>query len=112
MVSPQTATTLLTMFQAVTQRDPWATSRAPGSQAGVDGYQVAGKTGTAQQVDPACKCYSNSNYWITFAGIAPADNPRYVIGIMLDAPVRGTDGGGRWLRRTAVPQHRVLDAAA
>ena len=75
---------------------PEATPATSGHRCGrgVAGYQVSGKTGTAQQVDPACKCYSNSNYWITFAGIAPADNPRYVIGIMLDAPTRSADGGG------------------
>ena len=93
VVSAQTATTLLSMFQAVTQRDPMGYQQGTGSQAGVAGYQVAGKTGTAQQVDPVCKCYSNSDYWITFAGVAPADSPRFVIGIMLDAPVRGIDGG-------------------
>ncbi|NED69801.1 cell division protein FtsI, partial [Streptomyces sp. SID10244] len=60
----------------------------------VAGYQISGKTGTAQQVDPSCGCYSNSNYNITFAGIAPADNPRYVVGIMLDNPKRSSDGSG------------------
>lgn len=94
VVSEQTAATLRTMFQAVTQKDPMGYQQGTGPGAAVDGYQIAGKTGTAQQVDPACRCYSNSNYWITFAGIAPADDPRYVVGIMLDAPVRGVDGGG------------------
>ncbi|MGC0364475.1 cell division protein FtsI (penicillin-binding protein 3) [Rhodococcus sp. 27YEA15] len=93
VVSEQTAATVRDMFRAVTQDDT-GNQRGTGVAAGVEGYQVSGKTGTAQQVDPACKCYSNSNYWITFAGIAPADNPRFVIGIMLDAPVRGVDGGG------------------
>lgn len=93
VVSPQTAATVREMFRSVTQDDT-GNQRGTGVGAAVDGYQVSGKTGTAQQVDPACKCYSNSNYWITFAGIAPADNPRFVIGIMLDAPVRGVDGGG------------------
>jgi len=65
-----------------------------GAQAAVEGYQISGKTGTAQQIDPNCGCYSNSEYWITFAGIAPADDPRYVIGIMLDAPTRSSDGSG------------------
>nr|WP_330257163.1 penicillin-binding protein 2 [Nocardia sp. NBC_00565] len=95
VVSPQTAATLRTMFQAVTQRDRTdANQTGTGAPAAVDGYQVAGKTGTAQQIDPRCKCYSNSSYWITFAGMAPADNPRYVIGIMLDAPIRSSDGSG------------------
>ncbi|WP_072751641.1 peptidoglycan D,D-transpeptidase FtsI family protein [Rhodococcus maanshanensis] len=94
VVSAQTAATVRDMFRAVTQRDPMGYQQGTGAPAAVDGYQISGKTGTAQQVDPACKCYSNSNYWITFAGIAPADNPRFVIGIMLDAPVRSADGSG------------------
>ena len=51
---------------------------------------MAGKTGTAQQVDPACGCYASSIYWITFAGMLPAQDPRYVVAIMLDAPQGGT----------------------
>ncbi|MFD1813042.1 peptidoglycan D,D-transpeptidase FtsI family protein [Rhodococcus gannanensis] len=94
VVSEQTATTVRDMFRSVTQRDPMGYQQGTGAAASVEGYQVSGKTGTAQQVDPACKCYSNSNYWITFAGIAPADNPRFVIGIMLDAPVRSANGSG------------------
>lgn len=94
VVSAQTAATVRDMFRSVTQKDPMGYQQGTGSSAAVEGYQVSGKTGTAQQVDPACKCYSNSNYWITFAGIAPADNPRFVIGIMLDAPVRSADGSG------------------
>jgi len=93
VVSPQTASTVRDMFRSVTQNDT-GNQRGTGVQAAVDGYQISGKTGTAQQVDPACKCYSNSNYWITFAGIAPADNPRYVVGIMLNAPTRSADGTG------------------
>lgn len=94
VVSEETARTVRDMFRSVTQKDPMGYQQGTGPQAAVEGYQITGKTGTAQQVDPVCKCYSNSNYWITFAGIAPADDPRYVIGIMLDAPVRGVDGGG------------------
>ncbi|ORI13329.1 cell division protein FtsI [Rhodococcus sp. 1168] len=93
VVSPQTASIVRDMFRSVTQDDT-GNQRGTGVAAGVPGYQISGKTGTAQQVDPECKCYSNSNYWITFAGIAPADDPRYVIGIMLDAPSRSADGSG------------------
>lgn len=93
VVSKETARTVRDMFQAVTQSDPTGAQQGTGPQAAVDGYQIAGKTGTAQQVDPSCNCYSNSDYWITFAGIAPADNPKYVVAIMLDDPQRGTDAG-------------------
>ncbi len=87
VISPEAAGKLRTMLTAVTQSARG--QRGTGPQAAVPGYRVAGKTGTAQQIDPTCGCYSSSTYWITFAGMLPADDPRYVIGIMLDAP-----GGG------------------
>ncbi|EON31702.1 Peptidoglycan glycosyltransferase [Gordonia terrae C-6] len=94
VVSESTARTVRDMFRSVVQDDPTGEQQGTGTKAAVDGYQVSGKTGTAQQVDPACGCYSNSRYNITFAGIAPADNPRYVVGIMLDNPRRSSDGSG------------------
>ena len=69
-----------------------ACSRAPGPLAAVDGYQISGKTGTAQQINPGCGCYYDNVYWITFAGMAPADDPRYVVGIMADNPQRTAEG--------------------
>lgn len=88
VVSPQTAQTVRNMLRAVVQDEPG--QRGTGPQAALDGYQIAAKTGTAQQVDPTCGCYSNSDYWITFAGILPADAPRFVVGIMLDDPDIGS----------------------
>jgi cell division protein FtsI (penicillin-binding protein 3) len=85
VVSPQTATTVRDMLRAVTQSGKNGNSgTAP--TASLEGYQISGKTGTAQQVNPATGAYSDSLYNITFAGILPADNPRFVIGIRLDAP--------------------------
>ncbi|OBI07765.1 cell division protein FtsI [Mycolicibacter heraklionensis] len=92
VVSEQTAATVRNMLRSVVQRDPTGVQQGTGWQAAVDGYQVAGKTGTAQQINPACGCYYNDVYWITFAGIAPADNPRYVIGLMMNNPHRAADG--------------------
>lgn len=91
VISPESAEKLRVMFQAVTQDDPTGVQRGTGASAGIEGYQIAGKTGTAQQVDSNGR-YSNSMYNITFAGIAPADKPRFVIAIMLDNPHRSTDG--------------------
>ncbi len=88
VISPETAATLRTMLTAVTQDARG--QRGTGHQAAVPGYVVAGKTGTAQQVDPACGCYSSQMHWINFAGMLPAEDPRFVIAIMLDAPDPGT----------------------
>jgi cell division protein FtsI (penicillin-binding protein 3) len=85
VVSPQAADTVLKMLRSTTQEAPGQNSgTAPA--AAVEGYQISGKTGTGQQVNPATGTYSQSKYNITFAGILPADNPRFVVGIMLDAP--------------------------
>ncbi|GAA3840425.1 penicillin-binding protein 2 [Saccharothrix violaceirubra] len=91
VVSPKTAKTVRDMFRAVVQNSPGQTGTGP--SAALPGYQIAGKTGTAQQTDEKCACYSTSAYWITFAGILPADDPRYVVGIMLDNP-QGTQYSG------------------
>ncbi|MGH4009644.1 MAG: peptidoglycan D,D-transpeptidase FtsI family protein [Pseudonocardiaceae bacterium] len=88
VVSPETAHTVRDMLRAVVQDEPGG-QQGTSPEAALDGYQVAAKTGTAQQVNPACGCYSNSNYWINFAGILPADNPRFVVGITLDDPAVG-----------------------
>jgi cell division protein FtsI (penicillin-binding protein 3) len=87
VISPETAATLRTMLTAATQDARG--QRGTGYQAAVPGYSVGGKTGTAQQVDPACGCYSSSLHWINFAGMLPAENPRFVIAIMLDGPDPG-----------------------
>ncbi|MGH3872294.1 MAG: peptidoglycan D,D-transpeptidase FtsI family protein [Pseudonocardiaceae bacterium] len=87
VVSPQTAHTVRDMLRAVVQNAPGQQGTSP--QAALDGYQIAAKTGTAQQVNPSCGCYSNSSYWINFAGILPADAPRFVVAITLDNPAIG-----------------------
>jgi len=92
VVSPQTARTVRNMLRAVVQRDPMGYQQGTGPAAAVDGYQISGKTGTAQQINPACGCYFDDVYWITFAGMATTDNPRYVVGIMMDNPHRAADG--------------------
>ncbi|HWS92240.1 MAG TPA: penicillin-binding protein 2, partial [Mycobacterium sp.] len=92
VVSSQTAHTVRQILRAVVQRDPMGYQQGTGPAAAVSGYQIAGKTGTAQQINPACGCYFDDVYWITFAGMATVDNPRYVIGIMMDNPERNADG--------------------
>jgi cell division protein FtsI (penicillin-binding protein 3) len=63
-----------------------------GQEAEVEGYQVAGKTGTAAKPDPRGG-YSKSRYIASFVGIVPASTPRLVILVTVDEP-RGTIWGG------------------
>ncbi len=63
---------------------------APAAQ--VPGYLVAGKTGTAQRVDPECGCYDGSTS-VSFGGFAPADDARFTVYVVVHAP-KGEAGGG------------------
>lgn len=92
VMKPTTAATLLGMLRATVQSGD-LNHRGTAKAAAIPGYQIAGKTGTAQQVDPVTKAYSETLTTATFAGVAPADNPKFAIAIMLNAPVNGSEGG-------------------
>jgi cell division protein FtsI/penicillin-binding protein 2 len=62
------------------------------SEAAVDGYELAGKTGTAQKVEEN-GLYSESRYVASFIGFAPADNPRLLVAVMVDEPQYVHTGG-------------------
>ena len=65
--------------------------RGTAPQAQIPGYRVAGKTGTANRVDPTCGCYRG--YTASFIGFAPADHPALVVSVTLQDPVNGHFGG-------------------
>ena len=85
VVSEQTAAAVTLMMEAVMGED------GTGGRAAVDGYRVAGKTGTAQRVDVSCGCYRGYNS--SFMGFAPADDPRYVVAVSVLNPRNGNSGG-------------------
>ena len=60
--------------------------------AAVPGYRVAGKTGTAQRVGEECGCYDGT-FTVSFAGFAPADDPRFTIYVVVQNPRNGGGGG-------------------
>jgi len=62
-------------------------------KAQVEGYTAAGKTGTAQKIDPKTHTYSATKYIGSFVGFAPANNPAVVIIVVIDEP-RGAYHGG------------------
>jgi cell division protein FtsI (penicillin-binding protein 3) len=86
VVSADTARQMTKMMQLVVDDEDGV---APLAQ--VSGYQVAGKTGTAQRVG-ACGCYDGSTT-VSFAGFAPAEDPRFTIYVAIQDPVEGSGGG-------------------
>jgi cell division protein FtsI (penicillin-binding protein 3) len=86
VVSAQTAQTLRGMLEEVTLN-------GTAKQAQLDGYTAAGKTGTAQKIDPKTRAYSKTKFIGSFVGFAPAENPAVVIIVVIDEPVGGYHGG-------------------
>jgi cell division protein FtsI (penicillin-binding protein 3) len=64
-----------------------------GKPARLDGYTAAGKSGTAQKIDPATGRYSASQYNASFVGFAPVNNPVVTILVVLDSPIGPHHGG-------------------
>ncbi|MGA9631093.1 MAG: penicillin-binding transpeptidase domain-containing protein, partial [Candidatus Acidiferrales bacterium] len=64
-----------------------------GKPARLDGYTAAGKSGTAQKIDPATGRYSKTQYNSSFVGFAPVNNPAITILVVLDSPVGPHHGG-------------------
>jgi cell division protein FtsI (penicillin-binding protein 3) len=86
VVSAETARELRGMLEMVTLN---GTARA----ARLEGYTAAGKTGTAQKVDPKTHAYSQTKYVGSFVGFAPVESPAAVIIVVLDEPVGAHQGG-------------------
>ena len=85
VLSDQTAAEMRLMMEGVVS----STGTAP--SAAIDGYRVAGKTGTAQRYNTRCGCYSG--YTASFIGFAPADEPKFVISVTIQDP-KGLHWGG------------------
>jgi len=86
VISTVTAAEMKQMMQGVVLH-------GTGKKAILEGYSSAGKTGTAQKVDPATGTYSRTKYIASFAGFAPVNNPAVTIAVILDSPIGGHHGG-------------------
>ena len=62
-----------------------------GKNAQLNGYSSAGKTGTAQKIDPATHTYSHTKLVASFAGFAPVSNPAISVAVVIDTPTAGND---------------------
>jgi cell division protein FtsI/penicillin-binding protein 2 len=87
VISSRTAFQLRTMLEG---------AFAPGgtaSEVAIPGYKLAGKTGTANKIDPKTGEYSKASYVSSFIGFAPALHPRLLIAVMVDEPHGAIYGG-------------------
>jgi len=87
VVSAETARKVTKMLETVTG------DGGTGTNAALDGYRVAGKTGTAQKVDPVTRTYSLSSRIGSFVGFVPADKPKLTIAVIIDEPQDVKYGG-------------------
>jgi cell division protein FtsI (penicillin-binding protein 3) len=87
VTSARTSQTMTQMMESVTSEG------GTGLNAVVDGYLVAGKTGTAQKVDPMTRCYSATKRTASFVGFVPASHPRLTILVVVDEPKTSPYGG-------------------
>jgi cell division protein FtsI (penicillin-binding protein 3) len=107
VISPETAQTLTELLTAVV-------AEGTGRKAVVEGYPVAGKTGTAQKPDPVTHVYSRKPGVLSFIGFVPANAPRLVILALLDEPktvVWGSEAAAPIFAAVAAPILRHLDIA-
>lgn len=86
VLNEQTASALRNMLENVTLN---GTAKA----AQLDGYSAAGKTGTAQKIDPKTRTYSTTKHIASFVGFAPVSNPSVVIIVVIDEPAGAYHGG-------------------
>jgi cell division protein FtsI/penicillin-binding protein 2 len=86
VIGAQVATSLRGMLEGVTLS-------GTAKRAQLDGYSAAGKTGTAQKIDPRTKAYSATKHVASFVGFAPLSNPRVAIIVVIDEPAGAYHGG-------------------
>jgi cell division protein FtsI (penicillin-binding protein 3) len=101
VIQKRIAQTVTELMIAVTEGE------GTGLAAAIDGYQVAGKTATAQKTDPATGRYSLDKYMASFVGFVPAKKPVVAIAIIVDEPMVDHAGGS-----VAAPIFRRVAQAA
>jgi cell division protein FtsI (penicillin-binding protein 3) len=102
LFSSNTASHLRDMLRAVVLEG------GTGTKAALDEWSVAGKTGTAQKIDPKTKRYSHQKYISSFVGFAPAKAPRVAAIVVIDEPSKGKYYAGE----TAAPAFKEIMRAA
>jgi cell division protein FtsI (penicillin-binding protein 3) len=86
VIAPDTARTVTTILEGVV-------TDGTGGKAAIPGFRVAGKTGTAQKIDPRTGTYSATQFVGSFVGFVPAEAPRLAMIVVIDEPQGDAWGG-------------------
>ncbi len=110
ILSDSTVNKMRAMLEKVVQEE------GTGIAARVEGFTVAGKTGTSQKVDYTNGGYKSGAYWSLFSGFFPSQNPKFVIVVMVDEPKEKGYYGGvvaapafAKIAREAIRTHGLVD---
>lgn len=87
VVTPETADEMLLMLEGVTAQQLGTT----GKKAAIEGYRIAGKTGTAQIPNPSTGALTDTV--ASFVGVVPAEDPQLAVGVVVHRPQNGSTGG-------------------
>ena len=103
VISRRASSTVMDMMESVV-------TLAPDRQ--VPGYRTAGKTGTAERIDPSCHCYRG--YTASYVTVGPVEDPRILTYVVINNPSKGSHQGsgialpvGRQIMSVALPQFGV-----
>ncbi|EHL13035.1 hypothetical protein HMPREF9629_00335 [Peptoanaerobacter stomatis] len=86
VISSQTASSILYAMESIVDN-------GSGKKAKVEGYRIAGKTGSANKVIPGQIGYADNKYICTFAAIVPVEDPKITVLVVIDEPLEGTQSG-------------------
>ena len=110
VISPASSAMVLDMMESV------IASKVGANRFPIDGYRTAGKSGTAQRIDPTCKCYNG--YVASFVGVAPVEDPSILVYVVVDQPQGQTEGSQvaapayKDIMRVALQRYGVLPSTS
>ena len=84
VISPESSAMVLDMMESV------VASKVGVNRFPIDGYRTADKSGTAERIDPTCKCYNG--YVASFIGVAPVEDPSILVYVVVDRPQGAIQG--------------------
>ena len=110
MISAQASEMVLDMMESV------VASRVGKNRFPIEGYRMGAKSGTAERVDPTCKCYNG--YVASFVGVAPVESPELLVYVVVDRPqgaqIQGSQVAApvvKDIMKVALPRYGVAPSA-